>query len=464
MSALFAPLIVMIYLVALLFTLKTSFSYAVSNEEKKGFDAIFSEHCILRNIMSMLPTSGILNVVKLKKSPKSINCAISACSDIPLIIKEKKISNDYFSSKNNHYGCYSQIKKLEIVNSTFNPKMLEQIPDTLTELSIDGIEYPLGTNAREFNEKFIDTIVKKFKNLEKLDLRNCGITITPKMIEAISTMPKLTHLGLSRNLIHLDAVNKFDELKNINSLDLSYSKINNEKVMKISKMGNIAFLNLSGNELSGETAHEIFKMSNLVSLDLSNNDINYLKNEALSEMKNLTHLNLARNDIYFFSDQYTSKKSSLTHLNLSSNRINADSISRLSLLKSITDLDLSRNHIIDKEVVLISEMKNLTHLKLSQNEIRDKGACALSGMSNLIQLDLSDNKIGDDGASAISKMKNLTHLNISKNRIGNKGAHALSQRSPSWRYLNLSSNWSGSMYALMKYFSFLFDCIEYINY
>ncbi len=415
MSALFAPLIVMIYLVVLLFTLKTSFSYAVLNEDKKGFDAI-SSHCILRNIISFLPALEILNVVKLKKSPESIDCAISVCSDIPLIIKGKKISDDCFSSKNNNYGCYSQIKKLKIVNSTFNLKMLEQIPETLTELSIDSIEYPLGTNAREFNEKLINTIVKKFKNLEKLDLRNCSIIITPQMIQALSKMPKLTHLNLSRN------------------------------------------------EIDAEEAGEIFKISNLVSLDLSENNINYLRNEAFSKMKNLTHLNLARNNIHFFGDQYSSEKPSITHLNLSENNININSIRCLSKLKSITNLDLSKNNIIDNEVVVISEMENLTHLKLSQNKIGDQGVSKLSGMSNLIQLDLSGNEIGDDGAFAISKMTNLTHLNISKNRIGNKGAQALSDRNVLWMDLNLSGNRSGPMYTLMKYFSFLFDCIECINY
>ncbi len=450
-------------------------SSASSQQESVSIpNKVIATSWMIDNLLGLLNPANAARCFMLNSSSKKshreldiVNCF----SDQPLSFVNQSITDTSLSSLKN--GCYSKIKKLNLIRSRFNPEMFREIPESLVELSID---LPREDATHQvFIENLIDNITKRFKNLEKLDLSN--IPLRENEIEKIaSSLSNLKELRLSHCSINASHVRKIAQMKALTHLDLSSNNVHDEGVFALSQMKALTHLNLSSNNVRDEGVLALSQMKALTHLDLSSNIVSDEGASILFRMGHLTDLNLSGNAIHGNTVFLAPESSSMTHLNLSDNAIRADQAACLSPVLSkmhqLTHLDLSGNLIIGGTARLLfrslrhvthlnladtgvghlneaqihsffqglSQMNHLTHLNLSYNAMGNAGFEILSQMDfPFIHLNLSSNQIDDKKVLDFSKMKNLTHLDLSHNFISNVGARILSAMKH-LKDLNLSYN------------------------
>ncbi len=456
----------MYYLFFLWIMLNTSFSNAANNSTAQQIpinssassqqesvsipNKVIATSWMIDNLLGLLNPANAARCLMLNSSSKKshrelgiVNCF----SDQPLSFVNQSITDTSLSSLKN--GCYSKIKKLNLIRSRFNPEMFREIPESLVELSIDLPREDATHQA--FIEKLIDNIIKRFKNLEKLDLSN--IPLRENEIEKIvSSLSNLKELRLSHCSINASHVRKIAQMKALTHLDLSSNNVHDEGVLALSQMKALTHLDLSSNNVRDEGASILFRMGHLTDLNLSGNAIHGNTVFLAPESSSMIHLNLSDNAIR--ADQVASlspvlsKMHQLTHLDLSGNLIIGGTARLLfRSLRHVIHLNLADTgvgHLNEAQIHSffqgLSEMNHLTHLNLSYNAMGNAGFEILSQMDfPFIHLNLSSNQIDDKKVSDFSKMKNLTHLDLSHNFISNVGARILSAMKH-LKDLNLSYN------------------------
>jgi Leucine-rich repeat (LRR) protein len=393
----------------------------------------------------------------------------------------QSVADSTFSSLKKR--VHPPIKKLELMNASYNPVKLQEIPDTLEELIIHT-----PTDPRFSAEELIDTITEKFKNLKKLklvgikpmtpalmnkiinkltnleelNLKDCEIESldfqeTPKKLTRLylfnnqisnigesfmNNMEKLTHLGLAYNQIGNEGASSIAKMKDLTHLILAHNQIGNEGASSIAKMQKLTHLVLAHNQIGNEGASSIAKMQKLTELDLSQNKIGNEGASSIAEMEKLQQLHLAHNQI---SDTGASAiaqtNSPLFLLDLAYNQIGNEGASSIAETKSpLRLLSLSNNQIGDTGANSISSMKELTHLYLNHNHITSQSTGALFQMQAIRDLQLRNNKIKTIESSDVTNMKSITNLDLSYNQIDSKGAGLIAKNLTRINYLGLSHN------------------------
>ena len=415
-------------------------SSASSQQESVSIpNKVIATSWMIDNLLGLLNPANAARCFMLNSSSKKshreldiVNCF----SDQPLSFVNQSITDTSLSSLKN--GCYSKIKKLNLIRSRFNPEMFREIPESLVELSID---LPREDATHQvFIENLIDNITKRFKNLEKLDLSN--IPLRENEIEKIaSSLSNLKELRLSHCSINASHVRKIAQMKALTHLDLSSNIVSDEGASILFRMGHLTDLNLSGNAIHGNTVFLAPESSSMTHLNLSDNAIRADQaaclSPVLSKMHQLTHLDLSGNLIIGGTARLLFRSlRHVTHLNLADTgvgHLNEAQIHSffqgLSQMNHLTHLNLSYNAMGNAGFEILSQMDfPFIHLNLSSNQIDDKKVLDFSKMKNLTHLDLSHNFISNVGARILSAMKHLKDLNLSYNTIDNKeGARIFSQ-------------------------------------
>ncbi len=254
-----------------------------------------------------------------------------------------------------------------------------------------------------YHMDYIDPCIKKYKNLEKLDL---GIN---------GSIPRLSHLRPLENLKELYVIdNKIRDISNLKYLEkLEKLDLRNNFISDISGLlspdgkpynPKLKYLDLTLNKIKKiELNHPLLEY-----LDLSSNKI-----EDISlNLPSLTYLDLKRNKI---SDKIDGLEVStrLKELNLrddyktKSKKYSPDHLEGLNTLKNLEKLDLCSFGGIDS-LEIIEELINLKELDVSQNKLKSmKGLSSLKDLKKLV-LSHNDIKIVDN----ISSLKNLEELDL----------------------------------------------------
>ena len=144
------------------------------------------------------------------------------------------------------------------------------------------------------NDKLIDEILKKYKDIEEINLSNNKIKKIEhlerlkhsikhinlnyneiKKIENLNIFDKLETLELSHNLI--DKIENLSDLKNIKKIDLSYNQLNNiDQTIKdlsynLSSSNSLEDLNLIGNEICNDIKYRSMILKTFKTLKVLDN-------------------------------------------------------------------------------------------------------------------------------------------------------------------------------------------------
>jgi Leucine-rich repeat (LRR) protein len=369
---------------------------------------------IIDFIYEWLHPSSIQKLFQINQSCRKIpENIIRFCSEKPLSfpdrdLSDRNLSDNLISSIKN--GCYACIKTLDLHYANFNPIKLEEVPETVKELSLYRSDYDI-----EFSKNFIDTIAKRFKNLEKLDLRK--IKMTDDAIDKIISLPNLKELNLRDCGIKRRHIEKISQMTGITKLGLSENRLNDNSILPLFKNRSITKLDLSSNEITHKSSEELSQMSQITNLSLDQNKIGDIGAGHIASMKNLTDLKLSYNNINYEGAIAIARNHKITHLSLENNKIGDKGAIAIASIPRLVDLRLDENEINNLGVKSLSKVHSIKNLSLARNAIDDEGAIAIASMPNLIYLNLRFNKLTTNGIRALSKNHSLKKLEIEMNTL-----------------------------------------------
>ena len=115
----------------------------------------FYDKHVYRRIFKYLPSSDIISFrLTAKASPDVSEAADFVCSNRPLSLNQRYISDEIYSSiKKGHCRKIAVLTVSNFSNAMLNPRILEELPDTLVALSIDR----MYDENHYFDEEFFKT-------------------------------------------------------------------------------------------------------------------------------------------------------------------------------------------------------------------------------------------------------------------------------------------------------------------
>ncbi|KAM7511367.1 hypothetical protein LguiB_010242 [Lonicera macranthoides] len=340
--------------------------------------------------------------------------------------------------------------------------------------------------------------LSSFRNLERLDLSNCGLkgTITYE----IGMLSKLTYLSLAFN--SLSGLEEFGNLKNLRVLDLSNNLFSGPIPSSVGFLTHLTDLYLGWNRVTGSIPFELGNLTNLSFLDLSHNAFygpipssslciikvvavtsatannnlvssspSWLKREAealagirwwqnedpatsqcnwdgigCNEAGSVTSITCPRSYYYYYTGIHMdelnlSSFQNLERLDLSNCRLNGTIPYEIGVLSKLTHLNLYYNSLSGKLPLSLANLTNLTLLDISDN--RMNGSIPLEELGNLMNLrvlDLSTNLFSGPIPSSVGSLTYLTFLNFRGNRLTGSIPSSFISSLTLLRVLDLSGN------------------------
>ncbi|KAG8271003.1 hypothetical protein J6590_072537 [Homalodisca vitripennis] len=231
---------------------------------------------------------------------------------------------------------------------------------------------------------------------------------------------RVTHLGLSRNVVRELPTDAFQDFKQLQSLDLSGNLLLSIESPTFSGLEEtLEILNMRGNRISS-LPFKPLSLPNLRSLDLSNNLITEIPRPSFSMVPSLTHLNLSRNP-----------------------QLGAIPSTAFHPLTNLKVLDLSHTALKALSPELLMRSTSLKWISLADNLIQDITESVFQNLANLTLLDLSNNHISNIRTGSFSQLTQLRKLNLNGNRLTSfKGELFVTRRSNGTllEELNLDNN------------------------
>ncbi|CAO1388330.1 unnamed protein product [Diamesa serratosioi] len=267
-----------------------------------------------------------------------------------------------------------------------------------------------------------------FKELQILELTNCGVTKIPQSFYKDSK--NIEEINLSHNRITSLDDNLFKAQKYLTTLNLNYNQIQIISELSIFNIHTLKTLKLSHNAIT--SIHK-----NLTFLDLSFNGIQIFEmNEWSRTSRKEITINLSHNFIKELNLTNTSEK--LEDLNLSHNELSKITEATISNIQSLRTLRLSYNALQNIHQDTFYNLQNLKELYLDNNQLKELNfAAAKSHVPKLTTLVLANNNINTFFAM---NMWNMTLLDLSYNKISNYSINDWSKTSQKEITINLSHN------------------------
>ncbi|KAG9275236.1 toll-like receptor 4 [Astyanax mexicanus] len=218
-------------------------------------------------------------------------------------------------------------------------------------------------------------------------------------IVGISDMPRLQHIDLSQNRVHITdcCENYFKRMPNIRSLNLS----NN---------GNIY---LSNNPFSGLSSLEVLDFHQTTLKGLAT------KFELFKKLQNLKYLDISYTDFTFWSTVSFGSLNRLKVLKMAGNHFQEDALSYLfENLTSVEYIDISNCEIDSIAWRTFKDLPRLQQLLLNQNRLMVLDFVTHPNLKDLRLLEVHTNNIASIPLNILQNLpKNLTVLDLSFNPI-----------------------------------------------
>ncbi|XP_060780680.1 toll-like receptor 4 [Neoarius graeffei] len=221
----------------------------------------------------------------------------------------------------------------------------------------------------------------------------------PAFFKGLHDLPKLQHVNLSRNQMHLSdcCSNYFTGLPNIHSLNLSFNTVIYLSRNPFSGLESMKILDIQGTKLRGlRTQFKFFKsLKYLQYLDISYSQSTFLKTMTFSYLSNIKVLNIAGNVFQEDALSYIFKNvSTLEVLQMSNCGIQYIDWRDFQSLSRLRHLFLSQNKLTVLDFVTHSNLRSLTLLDVRTNSILNIPPYILQNLPrNLSDIDLSFNPI-----------------------------------------------------------------------
>ena len=236
---------------------------------------------------------------------------------------------------------------------------------------------------------------------------------------------QITALKITDSNIRILSSCTFNGFENLSHLVISKCLVHNIDESAFENLTNLKILNLSNNVISSIDKHLFVKNQNLETIIFEKNLLHYIDKSVFSMIRNFENLDLSSNKIVTVSDQ-VSNCFTLKILHLNNNLI---------------------KHIQSKA---LHQVQNLTHLMLNNNQIERLAEGTFKKLYNLRHLNLSDNLLNYLHDQSFWKMEKLNYLYLARNFLKDRLDKHVFLYNTHLIDLDLSDNYLDglSMYAL----------------
>lgn len=306
--------------------------------------------------------------------------------------------------------------------------------------------------------------------LKYLDLSHVHLSEARNLMQALSTLPSLSHLSLSScglDDFHLSHSRLFNSsfLADLHYLDLSFNSFRGQFASPFQNMTSLNYLDISANSVDS-FGSPFLSGPNLEHLDISSNEFQGQIPSALRNMTSLAYLDLSSNGFSSVPTWFISLKS-LVHMDLSATNLtnpvgglilrdkcklrflNLDRIYShrdmignstgfcASNLESLSAISIHQEE--DKLSDQIGNLKNLKFLTLPANLFTGPVPDTWGNLRSLIKLDLSSNRLQGDLPRWLGQLQSLQWLDLSDNLFNGTIPKSLG-RIPDLQLLDFSGN------------------------
>lgn len=289
----------------------------------------------------------------------------------------------------------------------------------------------------EFGELDADAVSKLGDRIEKLEFKNCKVSLTSKQ-ENPTGESKLTSLSIENGQFKDKDVNTnvFKQFHTLYTLKLE----NNQ----LTTIGNIAplfrnmtdlfILILSRNKLTSIPENFSEECSDLNILQLDNNQLTILPNNSLKKFSKVLTLTLQDNKLKTLGSGLFSGMINLKLLYLQNNQLEEISADTFSTIRNLEVLNMSRNKLAKVPKTLFQGLRKLRFLDLSWNQLKD---IDLYGLEQIDELKLNNNLL--KSIQSLAPFRKLRKLYLQDNQL--KMVYRLLDLPASLSTIDISNNY-----------------------
>ncbi|CAL1411618.1 unnamed protein product [Linum trigynum] len=251
----------------------------------------------------------------------------------------------------------------------------------------------------------------------RLNLTNSGLNGTLQAFP-FSSLPNLTHLELSVNLLTGSIPPEIGLLANLIDLDFSLNQLSGPIPSEIGRLTNLQVLHIVENKLTGPIPDEIGRLESITELALYENR---LTGPIPSSIGNLTKL--AR--LYLYSNELTGSippeighlSTALTELFIDTNQLSGPIPASFGNLTKLTTFFIFDNNLSGAIPDEIGNLESLQYLSLHTNNLSGSIPPSLTRLNSLILLHLYSNRLSGPIPPGIGNLDSLADLELSDNRL-----------------------------------------------
>ncbi|XP_068146174.1 leucine-rich repeats and immunoglobulin-like domains protein 3 [Drosophila tropicalis] len=265
------------------------------------------------------------------------------------------------------------------------------------------------------NNKLNDTSVLEIRNLPsliKLTLKRNQITVMPKFVG----LSALKHLILSNNGIERISSEALSVLPMLKTLDVSRNQLITIEANSFPSMNRLGHLILNGNDIASVAEHAFEALHNLTDLELNNNRLTSLPSGIFQNLTKLKKLALSYNHLEINWSTFRGLLS-LQKLQLKANKIRALQDGVFHVMRNIESIELDHNDISSLSRQGFFNLTKLHYLSLSNNSISRIDLDTWEFTQSLESLDLSHNAISEFKSGHLECQQRLKSLNLAHNKL-----------------------------------------------